>query len=81
MATAAQTQSKRRKKANPPEAFKLEPEKPGKIPQRVIDELRHCYREAKDYTGALTDAIKNQAEKHKIKPGALQRARCVECGA
>lgn len=71
--TAAQTQSKRRKAKNPPETFDLESEKPGNVPARVIDELRHCYREAKDYTGALTDAIKNQAEKHKIKPGALRR--------
>ena len=71
--TAAQTQQKRRKAKNPPATFQLEPEKPGNVPPRVIEELRHCYREAKDYSLALSEAMKAQAEKHKIKPGALRR--------
>lgn len=53
--------------------FALEPDEPGVVPARVIDELRRCYREAKDYTGALNDAIKAQAEKHKVEPGALRK--------
>jgi hypothetical protein len=53
--------------------FALEPSEPGIVPQRVIDELRRCYREARDYAGALTDAIKNQAEKHSVEPGALRK--------
>src|SRR5689334_21658443 len=53
--------------------FALEPSEPGIVPARVIEELRRCYREAKDYAGALTDAIKNQAEKHSVEPGALRK--------
>jgi hypothetical protein len=53
--------------------FKLEPSEPGIVPQRVIDELRRCYREAKDYTGALSEAIKAQAEKHEVEPAALRK--------
>lgn len=54
--------------------FALEPDvEPGTVPAPVIYELRRCYREAKDYAGALSDAMKAQAEKFKIKPGALKR--------
>lgn len=54
--------------------FDLEPSPPpGEISENVIEELRRCYREAKDYTGALRDAVKAQAEKAKIKPAALRR--------
>lgn len=54
--------------------FALEPSPPpGEISETVINELRRCYREAKDYTGALGDAVKAQAEKAKIKPAALLR--------
>lgn len=53
--------------------FALEPSEPGVVPARVIDELRRCYREAKDYTQALADAVKAQAEKHSIAPGALRK--------
>lgn len=54
--------------------FTLEPGmKPGDVPQRVIDELRHTYRVAKDYAGAFSDALKAQAEKHQIAPAALRR--------
>lgn len=53
--------------------FELEPPKPGAPSEHVIAELRRCYREAKDYTGAFTEAIKAQAEKHKLAPGALRK--------
>jgi phytoene/squalene synthetase len=53
--------------------FALEPSEPGIVPPRVIDELRHCYREAKDYTGALADAIKAQAETHGVEAAALRK--------
>lgn len=53
--------------------FALEPDTPGVVPPRVIDELRRCYREAKDYSQALGDAIKAQAEKHSVEPGALRK--------
>ena len=53
--------------------FELEPETPGLVPARVIDELRRCYRESRDYTQALADAVKAQAEKHGIEPGALRK--------
>jgi len=53
--------------------FQLENPTPGAPSEHVIAELRRCYREAKDYTGAFADAIKGQAEKHKLKPGALRR--------
>lgn len=46
---------------------------PGEIPERVIDELRECCHQAMDYAGAFSDACKAQAEKYKIKPGALKR--------
>lgn len=46
---------------------------PGQIPDRVIEELRACCHQAADYAGAFTDACKHQAEKYKIKPGALKK--------
>jgi hypothetical protein len=56
------------------EEFKLEPPpKPGTIPPRVVDELRHVYRVAHDFAAAWSDAIKAQAEKHQIHPKALRR--------
>lgn len=55
------------------EAFALEePLEPGHVPNRVIEELRHCYRTAKDYAGAYGEAAKAQAEKHKVAPKALK---------
>ena len=54
--------------------FALEPTPPdGTIPERVIDELRHARRVAKDYATAYNDAAKAQAEMRKIKPSALKR--------
>lgn len=53
--------------------FALEPSEPGIVPPRVIDELRRCYREAKDYAQALADAVKAQAEKHSVEPAALRK--------
>lgn len=56
----------------PAEEFALEPSD-GKIPDRVIEELRHAYAIAKDYATAYSEAAKAQAEKHKLKPGALKK--------
>ena len=54
--------------------FSLEPDPaPGTVPPRVLDELRRCYREARDYTAALKEAIDAQAERYKIEPGALRK--------
>ena len=54
--------------------FALEPSPPdGTIPERVIDELRHARRIAKDYAQSFSDAVKAQAELRKIKPSALKR--------
>ena len=54
--------------------FELEPSPPdGNIPERVIDELRQAYAIAKDHTQSYSDAAKAQAEKFKIKPGALKK--------
>jgi len=46
---------------------------PGQIPERVIEELRAACHQAADYAGAFSDCCKAQAEKYKIKPGALKR--------
>jgi hypothetical protein len=46
---------------------------PGLVPERVIEELRAACHTAADYSGAFSDACKAQAEKYKIKPGALKR--------
>lgn len=46
---------------------------PGEIPERVIVELRAACHTAANYSAAFTDACKHQAEKYKIKPGALKR--------
>lgn len=53
--------------------FNLETMVPGEIPLRVIEELRSACHTAVDYAGAFSDACKAQAEKYKIKPGALKR--------
>lgn len=53
--------------------FGLESPTPGAPSAHVVGELRRCYREAKDYAEAFGDAIKAQAEKHHLKPGALRR--------
>jgi copper(I)-binding protein len=53
--------------------FALEPPTPGAPSEHVIAELRRCYREAKDYTGALSEAMKSQAEKYQIAPAALRK--------
>lgn len=58
---------------HPEEHFELEAEKPGTVPPRVIEELRRCYREAKDYASAFGDALKAQAAKHDVEPAALRR--------
>lgn len=53
--------------------FDLESEEPGKVPDRVISELRTARYVAKDYATAFSDCIKAQAEKYGVKPGALKR--------
>lgn len=54
--------------------FALEPSaEPGHVPERVIDELRQARTTAKDYAQAFADAVKAQAEKYRVKPGALRR--------
>lgn len=55
------------------EPFQLEPETPGEIPGRVIEELRQFRAVAKDHAQAFSDACKAQAEKHKIPAAALKR--------
>lgn len=55
------------------ENFELEPSAPGTVPPRVVDELRTCYRTARQYTGAFSDALKAQAVKHEVEPAALRR--------
>ena len=62
-----------------PDDFALEPDAPGIIPDRVIEELRHARTVAKDHAQAYGDACKAQAEKHKIKPGALKRYIAALC--
>ena len=58
----------------PPQPFDLEHSPPpGKLPQRVIDELIQSRRIAKDYAQAFSDAAKAQAQKYGIKPQALKR--------
>ena len=52
--------------------FALEPSD-GNIPERVINELRESYAIAKDHTQSYSDAAKAQAEKYKLKPGALKK--------
>lgn len=46
---------------------------PGEIPQSVIDELVEAKGNAKAYAEAFGDAVKAQAEKYKIKKGALSK--------
>lgn len=61
------------------EAFALEPPEPGKVPDRVIDELRRARTVAKDHAQAFSDCIKAQAEKYSVKPGALKRYIVALC--
>ncbi len=56
-----------------PEEFALEPSEPGVVPERVISELRNGHRIAKDYGSAFGEALKAQAEKYNVAPGALRR--------
>ena len=45
----------------------------GEVPAAVITELRVQYADHKDSGAALSEAIKLQAEKYGVKPGALRR--------
>ena len=55
-----------------PDDFNLEPSD-GNIPERVIDELCAARTTAKDYAEAYNGAVTAQAERYKLKPGALKR--------
>lgn len=62
---------KEEKKARPD--FDLESDPlPGKVPKRVITELVGAKQRAQHMAAALSDAIKAQAEKYKVKPAALR---------
>lgn len=61
------------------DGFALEPPEPGKVPDRVIDELKHARTVAKDHAQAFSDCLKAQAEKYGIKPGALKRYIVALC--
>jgi hypothetical protein len=63
--TAAQTQD--------PKNFKLESTQPGHVPAGVIEELRRLRTEANEASTDFREAIKVQADKHKVKPAALRR--------
>lgn len=45
----------------------------GLPPDRVIGELRHAYRVAKDHAQSYIECIDAQAEKFSLKKGALKR--------
>lgn len=68
-----------RKRCEDVAAFALEAQIPGHINDNVVAELCRCYHEAADYAAALTDAIKAQAEKHKIEPKALRMYIAALC--
>ena len=56
------------------EDFALEPAmEPGHVPERVIEELMRCRQEALSYAEGYSEAVKTQAEKFKVKAGALKR--------
>lgn len=52
---------------------------PGVVPEPVITELMHARTIAKDWAASYGEAIKDQAEKHKVKPGALKRYVAARC--
>lgn len=60
--------------ATAPDDFNLEASDPkGLPPDSVIEELRHARRVAKDYAQAYSDCVDAQADKFKLKKGALKR--------
>lgn len=71
------TQSEFRERVT--DAFALESPTPGQISDNVVAELCRCYNEAADYAAALSDALKAQAEKHKIEPKALRMYIAALC--
>lgn len=54
--------------------------KHGEVPQATIEELVAARVMASDYAKAFADAVKAQAERYKIKPGALRRYVCALAG-
>jgi hypothetical protein len=72
--TAAAKEVRKPKLRNAEDKFALEPDaEPGKVPKRVIDELRRLRTAANDASTDFREAIKIQSEKRKIKPAALRR--------
>ncbi len=63
-----------------PQEFELEQPTPGMPSEHVIEELVHCFNVAKDYAGAFRDAVKAQAEKHKLSPSALRKYVAARAG-
>jgi hypothetical protein len=56
-----------------PEDFNLESQQPGKVPPGVIEELRRLRTDANEAATDFREAIKLQADKHKVKASALRR--------
>jgi hypothetical protein len=55
-------------------AMELEADpKPGTVPPRVVTGLRIACEKANDHAEAFSEAVKAQAEKYNIAPGALRR--------
>lgn len=53
--------------------FALSSPTPGKVPAGVVEELRRLRTSANEASTELREAIKVQADKHKVKPAALRR--------
>lgn len=52
---------------------------PGEVPERVITELMYARTVAKDHAASYGEAMKDQAEKHNVKLGALKRYVAARC--
>jgi hypothetical protein len=60
--------------------FELEPTPPpGKVPERVINELIHVRNVAKDYASSYSEAAKAKAEQYKVNVAALKRFIAAKC--
>lgn len=69
----AKKKQEEKKAAGGEENFELESPIPGIPPAGVVEELRHLRRVATDSVTDYAEALKLQAEKHKLKRGALRR--------
>jgi hypothetical protein len=52
--------------------FALESPEPGKVPDRVIAELRNLRKRAKEAGTDFKNAVNDQSAKYKVEPGALR---------